>query len=103
MRVFYGSSFSRPYRYHCRGDDIVGGGLCVCIGGLRIDIAVAARIVEAVSEHPVARAIKAAEQVAEADDDFPQAISHELKEARYEATMASRRYEAVDPTKRGRP
>ena len=29
-----------------------------------------------------------------------QAISHELEEARYEASLASRRYEAVDPTKR---
>src|SRR5262249_2515269 len=38
MRVFYGTSVARPYRYHCRGDDShVGGWLWIGIGGLRID------------------------------------------------------------------
>jgi DNA invertase Pin-like site-specific DNA recombinase len=101
MRVFYGSSFSGPFRYHCRGDDNhVGGWLCIGIGGLRIDKAVAGQIVEAVSAHAVEAAIKAAEQAARVDDDVRQAIRHELEEARYEASLASRRYEAVDPTKR---
>jgi len=101
MRVFYGSSFARPYRYHCRGDDNhVGSWLCIGIGGLRIDKAVAAQIIEAVSEHAVEAAIKAAEQAANADYDVRQAVSHELEEARYEVALASRRYEAVDPTKR---
>lgn len=101
MRVFYGSSFARPYRYHCRGDDNhVGGWLCIGIGGLRVDKAVAAQIVEAVSGHAVEAAIKAAEQAAKAEDDVRQALSHELEEARYGAALASRRYEAVDPTKR---
>src|SRR6266550_8887327 len=89
------------YRYHCRGDDNhVGGWLCIGIGGVRIDKAVAAHIVEAVSGHAVEAAIKAAEQAAKADDDVRQALSHELEEARYEASLAARRYEVVDPTKR---
>jgi DNA invertase Pin-like site-specific DNA recombinase len=101
MRVFYGTSFARPYRYHCRGDDShVGSWLCIGIGALRIDKAVAAQIVEAVSGHAVEAAIKAAEQAAKADDDIRQALSHELEEARYEALLAARRYEVVDPTKR---
>src|SRR6266513_5581838 len=101
MRVFYGTSFARPYRYHCRGDDShVGSWLCIGIGGLRIDKAVAAQIVEAVSGHAVEAAIKATEQAAKADDDVRQALNHELEEARYEASLAARRYEAVDPTKR---
>src|SRR6266699_519040 len=101
MRVFYGTSFARPSRYHCRGDDShVGSWLCIGIGGLRIDKAVAAQIVEAVSGHAVEAAIKATEQAAKADDDVRQALNHELEEARYEASLAARRYEAVDPTKR---
>jgi hypothetical protein len=89
------------YRYHCRGDDShVGGWLCIGIGGLRIDKAVAAQIVEAVSGHAVEAAIKATEQAAKADDDVRRVLSHELEEARYEASLAARRYEAVDPTKR---
>jgi len=67
---------------------------------VRIDKAVAAHIVEAVSGHAVEAAIKAAEQAAKADDDVRQALSHELEEARYEASLAARRYEVVDPTKR---
>jgi hypothetical protein len=101
MRVFYGTSVARPYRYNCRGDDNhVGSWLCIGIGGLRIDRAVASQIVEAVSGHAVEAAIKATEQAAKADDDVRQALSHELEEARYEASLAARRYEVVDPTKR---
>jgi DNA invertase Pin-like site-specific DNA recombinase len=101
MRVFYGTSFARPYRYRCRGDDShVGRWLCIGIGGLRIDKAVAAQIVEAVSGHAIEAAIKAAEQAAKADDDVRQALGYELEEAHYQASLSARRYEAVDPSKR---
>ena len=101
MRVFYGSKFGHSHRYQCRGDDShVGGWLCIGIGGLRVDRAVAAQVVEAVSGHAVEAAIRAAGQVARLDDDMRQAIGRELEEARYEASLAARRYEAVDPAKR---
>lgn len=101
MRVFYGSNPANHYRYHCRGDDShVGGWLCIGIGGVRVDKAVTAQIVEAVSGHAIDAAIKAAEQAAKADDSVRQALCQELEEARYEASLAARRYEAVDPTKR---
>jgi hypothetical protein len=98
MRVFYGSGSSHPHRYQCRGD--VGGWLCIGIGGVRVDRAVAAQIVEAVSGHAVEAAIRAADQSVKADDDIRRAMCRELEEARYEASLASRRYEAVDPAKR---
>jgi DNA invertase Pin-like site-specific DNA recombinase len=101
MRVFYGSSSRHPHRYHCRGDDShVGGWLCIGIGGVRVDRAVAAQIVEAVSEHAVEAAIRAADQSVKAASDIRHAICRELEEARYEASLAARRYEAVDPAKR---
>jgi DNA invertase Pin-like site-specific DNA recombinase len=101
MRVFYGTAQARPYRYHCRGDDNhIGRWLCIAIGGLRIDKAVAAQIVEAVSGHAVEAAIAAADQAAKAADDIRRALGRELEEARYEASLAARRYEAVDPAKR---
>jgi hypothetical protein len=56
--------------------------------------------VEAVSEHAVEAAIQAADQSAKADDEIRQALCRELEEARYEASLAARRYEVVDPTKR---
>jgi hypothetical protein len=97
--VIYGSRSG--HRYHCRGDDShVGGWLCIRVGGVRIDRAVAAQIVEAVSGHAVEAAIQAADQSVKADNEIRQALCGELDEARYEASLAARRYEIVDPTKR---
>jgi hypothetical protein len=47
------------HRYQCRGDDAhVGAGLCIGIGGVRIDRAVALQILEAVSDRAVEAATK---------------------------------------------
>jgi hypothetical protein len=78
----------------------VGSWLCIGIGGVRVDRAVAAQIVEAVSGHAVEAAILAADQAVNADNEVRQAMGRELEEARYEASLAARRYEAVDPVKR---
>ena len=55
---------------------------------------------EAVSEHAVEAAIRAADQSVKVDQDIRHAMCRELEEANYEASLAARRYEAVDPTKR---
>jgi hypothetical protein len=55
---------------------------------------------EAVSPLAVEAALEAAQRVIKADDDVRQATKRDLENARYEASLASRRYEAVDPTKR---
>lgn len=101
MRVFYGTQSGHAHRYHCRGDDShVGGWLCIGIGGVRVDRAVAAQIVEAVSEHAIDAAIQAADQAEKADNEVRQALHRELEEARYDASLAARRYELVDPARR---
>lgn len=99
MGVHYGSRYG--HRYQCRGDDSRAGG-CVCVGtgGSRVDRAVAGQIIEAVSEHAIEAAIQAAEQSVTADNEVRQVLCRELEEARYEASLAARRYEVVDPTKR---
>lgn len=101
MRVFYGSRAGHAHRYICRGGmDQSGGKPCIGVGGVRVDRSVAAQIMEAVSGHAVEAAIRAAEQITEADDEIRQALVRELEEARYEASLAGRRHEAVDPVKR---
>jgi DNA invertase Pin-like site-specific DNA recombinase len=101
MRVFYGARSGHAHRYLCRGDiDRTGGSGCIGIGGVRVDRAVATQIMEAISEHAVEAAIAAAEQVSETDDEVRRALTHELEEARYEASLAARRHEVVDPSKR---
>jgi hypothetical protein len=101
MHVFYGSKAGNVHRYVCRGDAMhVGADRCIGIGGVRVDRAVAAQILDAVSTYAIEAALEAAERAKRADSDVRLAIERELEEARYEATLASRRYETVDPTKR---
>ena len=101
MRVFYGTRSGHAHRYQCRGDDAhVGSGLCIGIGGGRVDRAVAAAILEAVSGHAIDAAVLAADQSASATDEVRQGLSRELEAARYDAGLAARRYELVDPAKR---
>jgi DNA invertase Pin-like site-specific DNA recombinase len=101
MQVFYRTQPSHGHRYQCRGkDNQVADELCIGIGGMRIDRAVAAQILDAVSDHAVDAAILAGDQVATAAADVRKAVEGELEEARYEASLASRRYDLVDPAKR---
>jgi len=101
MRVFYGMASGQAHRYQCRGDDNhVGSAMCIGIGGVRTDRAVATQLLEAVSEHAVQAAFRAYEQSMQGDKDVRLAVGRELEEARYEASLAARRYESVDPAKR---
>ena len=101
MRVFYGQAKGHAHRYQCRGDDAhVGAGMCIGIGGLRIDRAVASQILEAVSDRAVEAALFAADQVDRSRQEIAAAIERELEAARYQASLSARRYELVDPAKR---
>ena len=100
MRVFYGQAKGNAHRYQCRGDDAhVGAGLCIGIGGVRVDRAMALQILEAVSDRAVEAAILASDQVERSRREII-AVERELEVARYEASLAARRYELVDPAKR---
>src|SRR5208283_535981 len=71
MRVFYGMGKGHAHRYQCRGDDgHVGAGLCIGIGGVRTDRAVAHQILEAVSNHAGEAAILASSQVERSTNDI---------------------------------
>jgi DNA invertase Pin-like site-specific DNA recombinase len=101
MRVFYGARSGHAHRYQCRGSsDTAGGKICIGAGGIRVDRTVAGQILEAVSEHAIEAAIVAAERCSTADHDVHLALAKELEAARYEASLAARRYELVDPAKR---
>ena len=74
--------------------------MCLGVGGVRIDRAVAGQILEAVSGHAVEAALRALQQVARADANVRKSLEKELEQARYEASLAARRHAAVDPDKR---
>lgn len=63
----------------------------------RLDQAIAAEILKAVEGNAVAAAVEAATRMAEQHGQQRRALTLELEQAQYEARLAARRYEAVDP------
>lgn len=100
MRVFYGIS-SGQAQHHCRGDGSqVGGCLCIGIGRVFVDRAVVAQIwrqsLGTLSKAPFGGPMRLNAPMTMS----ARKICRELEEARCEASLATRRYEVVDPTKR---
>jgi hypothetical protein len=57
-------------------------------------------MLEAISGHAVQAAMLAAEKVSTTEEALAKALERDLEAARYEASLAARRYELVDPAKR---
>jgi DNA invertase Pin-like site-specific DNA recombinase len=101
MRIFYSSKAGHAHRYICVGDQMRGKtGLCIGVGGVGVDRAVAEQMLAAVKPQAVEAAALAAERLKAMDVEAIGAVQRELEDAQYEARLASRRYEAVDPEKR---
>lgn len=101
LHVAYSGTKGNVPRYRCRGAQInYGEDWCISFGGLGADRAVASEILKAVEGNAVEAALEAATRVAEQQQQRRHAWSLELEQARYEAHLASRRYEAVDPDNR---
>lgn len=101
LHVVYSGVEGRVPRYHCRGAHINHGqDWCISFGGLRPDQAIATAILEVVEPKAVDAARAAAEKTTRERSDHEHAVTLELEQARYEAQLAARRYEAVDPDNR---
>lgn len=101
LHVAYSGTRSEVPRYHCRGAHLNhGAAWCISFGGLRPDEAVAVEILKAVQGNAVEAAVEAAARIAEQRNQQRQAHALELEQAQYEARLAARRYESVDPDNR---
>jgi DNA invertase Pin-like site-specific DNA recombinase len=101
LYVTYAGPGGVVVRYGCNGERIdCGSGCCISFGGLRVDEAVSREVLRAVEGNAIEAAIKAAEQIGQRQQDLRTAIELEAEQARYEARLAARRYEAVDPDQR---
>ncbi len=101
LHVSYSGTGANVLRYHCRGAHLNhGADWCISFGGLRVDQAVANEVLQAISGNAVEAALEAAEQLREQQVEQRQALELEVEQARYEARLAARRYEAVDPDNR---
>jgi len=95
LRVFYVGGH-RKLRYQCLNETTQ----CISFGGRRPEQAVSAAILEVVQPHAIDAAFKAFKQIHQKRADRLQALTMELEQARYEARLAARRYEAIDPENR---
>jgi hypothetical protein len=101
LHVAYSGLGGAVPRYHCIGAHINHGeGRCISFGGLKVDDAVANEVLGAISGNAVEAALEAAEQLRRQRNEQRAALALEAEQARYEARLAARRYEAVDPDNR---
>jgi DNA invertase Pin-like site-specific DNA recombinase/predicted DNA-binding transcriptional regulator AlpA len=88
--------------YHCAGERLVEGrgSYCLNIGGVQIDEAVTRAFIAALEPAKIRATVAAAEQV---EMDRGAALKHwrlSVERASYAASLAERRYRAVDPDNR---
>jgi hypothetical protein len=101
LRVRYLGKDRNEMRYQCIGGHLNEGiPKCISFGGLRIDQAVSEEILKIVQPVAIDAALRASEQKVQQQSERMRAVELELEQAKYEARLASRRYESVDPDNR---
>jgi hypothetical protein len=79
---------------------MLGQRRCMTFGGLRIDAAVARELIRAVEPMAIEAALSAERRYMEGQVEQQRILELELQQARYEASLAERRYAACDPDNR---
>ena len=83
LQVAYSGTTGRVPRYVCRGGRVDrGSSSCLTVGGLRLDRAVHAAVLEALQPAGIQAAFRALDQVATAQDTHRQALELALEKAR---------------------
>jgi DNA invertase Pin-like site-specific DNA recombinase len=101
LQVVYSGTTGRVPRYVCRGGRVDrGSSSCLTVGGLRVDQAVTAAVLEALQPAGIQAAFLALDRVETAHDTQRQALELALEKARYEVQRARRQYDRVDPDNR---
>lgn len=87
--------------YRCdRPNLMLGLPRCMTFGGLRVDAAMARELLRAVEPMAIEAALEAERMHGERHDEQRRIVELELQQARYEASLAERRYAACDPDNR---
>jgi excisionase family DNA binding protein len=101
LHVSYSGTQGSCVRYSCRGGHFNHGGeRCISFGGLRVDAAVAAEVLRLLAPLGIEAALRAIEARATDACEARQQVELALAQARYEADLARRQYDAVDPDNR---
>ena len=98
--VYTGRKQRRPV-YRCdRPNQMLGLPRCMTFGAPRVDAAIARELLRAVEPLAVEAAFRAERMHREQQEDTSRILDLELRQARYEAGLAERRYAACDPDNR---
>jgi DNA invertase Pin-like site-specific DNA recombinase len=101
LRVHYLGKNRKEMRYQCINGHINQGvPKCISFGGVRVDQAVSEEILKVVQPVAIDAALRAAEQKVQHQSERARVRELELEQAKYEARLAGRRYESVDPDNR---
>jgi len=101
LHVAYSGADGGVGRYHCRGGYLNhGGDRCISFGGMRIDRAVGAEVIERLQPLGIQAALDALDERQAEDAEKRRQIELALEQARFEAARAQRQYDAVDPDNR---
>jgi len=101
LYVSYMGPRATVVRYACRGTVLdCGEGPCISFGGLRVDAGVGNEVLHAIEGNAIEAALEAAEQMQMQQQELRRSVELEIEQARYEARLAARRYDAVDPDQR---
>jgi excisionase family DNA binding protein len=96
---YSGHDGNTPF-FRCRARTYYGLKGCASFNGWRADQAVSRELLQALEGPAVEAALEAAGRVEQQDTAWREALALELQQAEYEARLAQRRYEAVDPDNR---
>ena len=100
LRVVYTGRRPSPV-YRCdRLNRQLGQKRCIAFGGLRPDQLIADAVLEVLAPHAIEAAVEARAMVKQAMEDKQSVLEMELSQARYDASLAERRYAACDPDNR---
>ena len=98
--AYTGNPQSRPV-YRCDKPNLMMGlPRCMTFGGPRVDAAIAKELLRTVEPMAIEAALEPERMHQERQDDQQRILDLELQQARYEASLAERRYAACDPDNR---
>jgi excisionase family DNA binding protein len=101
LHVAYSGENGSSGRYHCRGGQINHGvDRCISFGGMRIDRAVGAEVIDRLQPLGIEAAIGAMEARRAETAEKRHQVELAIEQARFEAARARRQYDAVDPDNR---
>ncbi len=100
LKVAYRGRYPYPIDQCMGANEVFGVSRCMSFAGQRIDRAIARELIRAIEPMAIEAALSAERMHMESQAEQQRLLELELQQARYEASLAERRYAACDPDNR---